>query len=118
MPNFQLTASTARMQVSVGLATPQPCWVDDYRYSAPTMLVSWLSSHLLRLAAAVWRRSECLMNPLPQQIPGSDDIPDGSEVVALPLVRLLAVHVALREWEGLDSSGNSSVSEATMRWGQ
>lgn len=58
------------------------------------------------------------MNPLPQRIPGSDDIPDGSEVVPFPLVRLLAVHVALREWADLDSSRNSSVSEATTGCGQ
>ena len=58
------------------------------------------------------------MNQLPQRIPASHDIPDGPRAMAFPLVRLLAVHVALREWADLDSSRNSSVSEATTGCGQ
>lgn len=55
------------------------------------------------------------MNPLPQRIPGSHDIPEGPKAVPLPLVRLLAVHVALREWADLDSPRNSLVAEAMTR---
>lgn len=53
------------------------------------------------------------MNPLPQRSSGSYDIADGPKAVPLPLVRLLAVHVALREWADLPSPRNPLISEAT-----
>lgn len=53
------------------------------------------------------------MSQLPQRIPGSHDIPDAPKAVPFPLVRLLAVHIALREWADLDCPRNSLVCEAT-----
>lgn len=48
------------------------------------------------------------MTAIPERDPGATGVPDGPEAVPCPLVHVLAVHVALREWEAIVSSRRRS----------